>query len=371
MSLVRTIALEKGLVTMQADLSPRKRLHGSDGQSRMLLSELVSSLSTRTKQDGNALPNILDRFIEAVKTKRAGDIERAIRDELADVKDVSCGYSFAAVIMQYWKGYENDDDILKGNALRWLRAEYTTKTDARRDLGVGEFLGEVSIYDVLRLYTALIRKAGYKGLLVNLDEMVNLYKITSSVSRKANYEEVLYILNNTIQGTFPGIGFIMSGTPEFLTDTNRGLYSYEALRSRLAENSFAKKLGVIDYNSTVLRLASLTKEELYVLLENIRNVFASGDTEKYLVPDEALTSFLSHCAEKIGESYFRTPRTTIKSFVDFLSILEQNPSVKWDNIIDKVEVVQDVEPSGVEDIIPDNNGPLNADEDEAFASFKL
>jgi hypothetical protein len=139
----------------------------------------------------------------------------------------------------------------------------------------------------------------------------------------------------------------------------------------LAENSFAKRLGVIDYNSTVLRLASLTKEELYVLLENIRNVFALGDTEKYLVPDEALTSFLSHCAEKIGESYFRTPRTTIKSFVDFLSILEQNPSVKWDNIIDKVEVVQDVEPSGVEDIIPDNNEPLNADEDEAFASFKL
>ena len=371
LSLVRSIALEKGLVTMQADLSPRKRLHGSDGQARLLLSELVSSLSTRTKQDGNALPNILDRFIEAVKAKNPGSIERAIRDELSEIKDVSCGYSFAAVIMKYWEGYENDDDILKGNALRWLRAEYSTKTETRRDLGVGEYLGEVSIYDVLRLYTALVRKAGYKGLLVNLDEMVNIYKITSSVSRKANYEEVLYILNNTIQGTFPGIGFIMSGTPEFLTDTNRGLYSYEALRSRLAENSFAKKLGVIDYNSTVLRLANLTKEELYVLLENIRNVFASGDGSRYLVPDEALVSFLSHCSEKIGESYFRTPRTTIKSFVDFLSILEQNPSLRWDGIIDKVEVVQDVEPSGVEDILPEKGGPLKAEEDEAFASFKL
>ena len=374
MSLIRSIALEKGLVTMHADLSPTKRLHGSDGQPRMLLSEMVNNLATRTKPDGNALQNILERFISSAKdeAKATGrDTNELISEKLNELNDHTGGYNFISVVKKYLEGYETGNEQLMNNCLKWLRAEYTTKTDSLRDLGIREFISDSSFYNTLKLYSVLVRKAGYKGLLICMDEMVNLYKIPNSVSRKANYEEILSMLNNTLQGTFSNIGFIMGGTPEFLTDNIRGLYSYEALKSRLCENTFSKQLGVTDYNSVVLRLSNLTKEELYLLLVNLRHVFASGNEEKYLVPDEALLAFLHHCANKIGESYFRTPRTTIKSFLDLLSVLEQYPNYKWSDIIASVDVQQDVEPSQVKGILSNQTTPSSSNDDDSFSSFKL
>lgn len=374
LSLVRSIALQKGLVTMNADLSPTKRLHGTDGHARVLLSELISSISTRTKHDGNALPNILEKFISKARTEAENshrEVATIIYEQLIDLNEYPGGYTFAQVVNKYWTAYESGDDALKDCVLRWLKAEYTTKTDCLRDLGVREFINDASFFNTLKLYSILVQKAGYGGLMICLDEMVNLYKISNSVSRKANYEEILNILNNTLQGTLSHIGFIMSGTPEFLTDGNRGLYSYEALKSRLAENSFSKSLGLTDYNSTVLRLANLTKEELYLLLMNLRNVFAGGNTSKYLVPNDALLAYLNHCANKIGDSYYRTPRNTIKGFLDLLSILEQYPSLKWSDMIEQIEVVQDVEPTEVGGIIAQQCATQNKSDDDAFASFKL
>ena len=374
MSLIRSIALEKGLVTMHADLSPTKRLHGSDGQPRMLLSEMVSNLATRTKPDGNALQNILERFISSTKeeAKISGrDTYDLISEKLNELNDYTGGYNFISVVKKYLEGYETGNEQLMNNSLKWLKAEYTTKTDSLRDLGIREFISDSSFYNTLKLYSVLVRKAGYKGLLICMDEMVNLYKIPNSVSRKANYEEILSMLNNTLQGTFSNIGFIMGGTPEFLTDNIRGLYSYEALKSRLCENSFSKQLGLTDYNSVVLRLSSLTKEELYLLLVNLRHVFAGGNEEKYLVPDEALLAFLHHCANKIGESYFRTPRTTIKSFLDLLSVLEQYPNYKWSDIIASVDVQQDIEPSQVMSILSNKTTPSDSNDEDGFSSFKL
>ena len=374
MSLIRSIALEKGLVTMHADLSPTKRLHGSDGQPRMLLSEMVSNLATRTKPDGNALQNILERFISSAKeeAKITGrDAYDLISEKLNELNDYTGGYNFISVVKKYLEGYETGNEQLMNDSLKWLKAEYTTKTDSLRDLGIREFISDSSFYNTLKLYSVLVRKAGYKGLLICMDEMVNLYKIPNSVSRKANYEEILSMLNNTLQGTFSNIGFIMGGTPEFLTDNIRGLYSYEALKSRLCENSFSKQLGLTDYNSVVLRLSNLTKEELYLLLVNLRHVFAGGNEEKYLVPDEALLAFLHHCANKIGESYFRTPRTTIKSFLDLLSVLEQYPSYKWSDIIASVDVQQDIEPSQVMSILSNKTTPSDSNDEDGFSSFKL
>ncbi|MBD5583820.1 MAG: DUF2791 family P-loop domain-containing protein [Clostridia bacterium] len=374
LSLVRSIALQKGLVTMNADLSPTKRLHGTDGQARVLLSELISSISTRTKQDGNALPNILEKFISKARTEAEQnncEVSTVIYEHLNDLNEYPGGYTFAQVVNKYWTAYESGNNMLKDRVLHWLKAEYTTKTDSLRDLGVREFINDSSFFNTLKLYSILVQKAGYCGLLVCMDEMVNLYKISNSVSRKANYEEILNILNNTLQGTLSHIGFIMSGTPEFLTDGNRGLYSYEALKSRLTENSFSKRVGLTDYKSTVLRLANLTQEELYLLLMNLRNVFAYDDESKYLVPDDALLAYLNHCANKIGDSYFRTPRNTIKGFLDLLSMLEQYPNLKWSDMIEQIEVVQDVEPTEVGEIITQQGKSQNNTDDDAFASFKL
>lgn len=374
LSLVRSIALQQGLVTMNADLSPTKRLHGTDGQARLLLSELIASLSTRTKQDGNALQNILEKFISMARTEaeqHQRNVISVIHEQLSELNEYPGGYAFAQAVKKYWEAYEKGNNILKDCALRWLKAEYTTKTDSLRDVGVREFIDDSSLFNTLKLYSILIQKAGYKGLLICMDEMVNLYKISNSVSRKANYEEILNILNNTLQGTLTNIGFIMSGTSEFLTDGNRGLYSYEALKSRLAENSFSKKIGLVDYNSTVLRLSNLTKEELYLLLKNLRNVFAGGDESKYLVPDEALLAYLNHCANKIGDSYFRTPRNTIKGFLDLLSMLEQYPDLQWSDMIEKIEIVKDVESTEVGEIIAQQSEAQNIGENDVFASFKL
>ena len=372
LSLIRSIALEKGLVTMHADLSPFKRLHGSQGQARHLLSELISSLSTRTRQDGNALENILERFISVVKEEVSltqKSFSYVVATLLKDMSDIPGGYNFIKVINAYCEAYEEDDDFLKSKALKWLRAEYTTKKDSYVDLGVREFISDKSLLNTIKLYCLLVRKAGYNGLMVCMDELVNLYKITHTVSRNANYEEILRMLNDTLQGSFSSLGFIMGGTPEFLTDHRRGLYSYEALRSRLIENTFASQLGLMDYNTTVLRLASLTKEELYVLLQNLRHVFAYGDTKKYLVPDPALNAFLLHCSKKIGDSYFRTPRTTIKSFLDMLSLLEQYPQYKWSDILESVNIEKDREESGINTDI--GHSQIGKDIDDEFASFKL
>ncbi len=344
LNVVRSIALEKQLVSVSADLSPDRRIHASAGQARSLYSELMRNMATRTRPQGNALTSIVERFVNnaAKEAEESGtSVSAVIQDRLATLSEHVGGYDFAMVIEAYWHGHEADDDDLKTNAVRWLRAEFTTKTDARKALGVRNFIADSSFYSNLKIMSLLVRQAGYRGLLVCLDEMVNLYKLSNTQARLSNYEQILWILNDCLQGTAENMGFLMGGTPEFLLDTRRGLYSYEALQSRLAENSFAQKAGVVDYSSPTLRLANLTPEELYILLQNIRRVFASGDESQYLVPDEALEAFLHHCSNTIGDAYFRTPRNTIKAFADMLSVLEQNKDMSWSDLIGSVAIRED------------------------------
>ena len=344
LNVIRSIALEKKLVAVNADLSPDRRIHASAGQARNLYSELMRNMATRTRPRGNALTAVVEVFVNSAQQeaeKTGTSVSSVINDRLSSLAEHVGGYDFAKVIEAYWRGHENDDDELKSNAIRWLRAEYSTKTDARKALGVGAFISDNSFYSSLKLMSLLVKQAGYEGLLVVLDEMVNLYKLNSKQARTSNYEQILGMLNDCLQGTAEHLGFLLGGTPEFLLDPRKGLYSYEALQSRLAENSFAQKAGVIDYSSPTLHLNNLTPEELYVLLKNIRHVFASGDETQYLVPDKALEAFLLHCSKKIGEAYFRTPRNTIRAFADMLSVIEQNKDIAWNSMIDSVEIQEE------------------------------
>jgi hypothetical protein len=365
LSVVRSIALERKLVTVNADLSPDRRIHASSGQARNLYSELMRNMSTRNKSDGNALTSVVEKFItEARKEADASnkEITVVIHERLSSLSELVGGYDFAKVIEAYWLGHEQDNDDLKSNAIKWLRAEYSTKTDARKDLGVRSIITDASFYDSLKVLSLFVRQAGYQGLIVNLDELVNLYKLHSTQARTSNYEQILRMLNDCLQGSAEHLGFLLGGTPEFLLDPRKGLYSYEALQSRLAGNTFAKQAGVIDYSSPALHLASLTPEELYILLKNLRHVYASGDQSQYLVPDEALKSFLHHCSQTIGDAYFRTPRNTIKAFLDMLAVVDQNPSIVWDSLISSVSIEEE-KPSDVE---------LEVEESEdGLADFKL
>ena len=372
LSVVRSIALEKKLVTVNADLSPDRRLHASSGQARNLYSELMRNLSTRNKPEGNALTSVVERFVTQARKESdesGKSVSEVIHQKLSDLSELVGGYDFANVIDAYWRGHEQDNDNLKTSAIRWLRAEYSTKTDARNDLGVRTIISDGSFYDSLKLMSLFVRQAGYEGLLVNLDEMVNLYKLNSSQARTSNYEQILRILNDCLQGSAEHLGFLLGGTPEFLLDPRKGLFSYEALQSRLAVNNFAQRAGVIDYSSPTLHLASLTPEELFILLRNLRHVYASGETSAYLVPDEALMSFLHHCSKTIGDAYFRTPRNTIKAFLDMLSVIEQHPEIQWTQLIEEISI-EDDKPTDMDvEIYDDEDKQENTE--EGLTDFRL
>lgn len=366
--LIRQIALQSKLAVCQADLAPDRRIHATGGQARNLYAELARSLSTRTAPDGGALRNILESYIQKAteRAKSSGiSIEVSLTEGLGDIREMVAGYDFATVIVAYARGYEDGNTTLQDNALRWLRGEYSTRTEAKIDLGVRTIIDDASFYDGLRLLARFVRLAGFGGLLVCLDELVNLYKLQSSQARKQNYEQILRILNDVLQGTTEGIGFVLGGTPEFLMDTRRGLFSYEALQTRLAENSFAIN-GLADYSGPVINLPSLTPEELYHLLERLRDVFAGGHPDKWLVPDAALTAFMDHCSNKIGDAYFRTPRNTVKAFVDLLSVLEQNPGTQWHDLIAQVDVREDRLGSQDLEIAADGEDP-----DDELATLSL
>ena len=343
LSLMRLIALERRCVTIHADLAPDRRIHATGGQARGLYAEAVRNMATRTKQEGGALPSVVERFVtECVKeaSEQGLGVEAIIDKRLSALQELVGGHDFATVLKAYWQASEDGNEALKVSALRWLRAEFSTKTEARQALGVRNIIDDADIYDSLKLLAQFVRLAGYSGLVVVFDEMVNLYKLQSAQARNQNYEQILRVVNDMLQGNSEGVGFIFGGTPEFLMDSRRGLFSYEALQSRLAENQFAGQ-GLIDMSGPVIRLQSLSPEELLILLANIRSVFALGDPARHLVPDEALAAFMAHCNQRIGEAYFRTPRNTIKAFVQLLSILEQNPSAQWSEIIGSVSVDED------------------------------
>jgi hypothetical protein len=372
LQLIRSIAMEKGLVTMHGDLGPDRRIHATQGQARNLYAELARNMATRTKPDGNALESVVERFITEVRkvADQNGDaVEEVVHQRLHGLTELVGGYDFAKVIAAYWRGHDEGDDSLKQDAVRWLRGEFTTKTDARAALDVRTIIDDSSIYDHLKLLSLFVRQAGYKGLLVNLDEMVNLYKLASSKARTSNYEQLLRMLNDSLQGSANHIGFLLGGTPEFLMDPRKGLYSYEALRSRLAENTFAQSAGVTDYTSPTLHLTNLVPEELLVLLKNLRHVFASGDPDRYLISDEGLLAFLHHCSNTIGDAYFRTPRNTIKAFVDLLAVLEQHENVHWEQLISKVNVTEEI-PTDMPEIHDNEPGEGTLD-DGGLATFRL
>jgi len=366
--LVRSIALEKGLVTAHADLAPDRRLHATGGQARALYAELMANLATRTRPQGGAVSSVVERFVSSA-LKEARDsgrpVEEIVHTHLEELSGLPGGYDFAEVIAAYWRGHESGDEQLLSDAVRWLRGEFATKTDARKALGVRTIVDDDNVYDRLKLFAHFTRLAGYTGLVVALDELVNLYKLGSGIARRNNYEQLLRTVNDSLQGASVGLGFLLGGTPEFLMDPRKGLFSYEALRSRLEENRFAGG-ELRDLTGPVIHLAALSPEELYLLLEKLRHVYAGGDENAYLLPDEGLRSFMTHCSERIGEAYFRTPRNTIKAFLDLMAVLDQNPGADWRELVGHVELKGEQNP----DLAPLEEDPDGADDGE-LADFTL
>lgn len=344
---IRNNAMERSFVVMDADLSPERRLTGTNGQGLSTYRELIQHLSTRTRPEGSALESILQKWIATMQATTAKEeglqandpqlvvaVSERIADILLELSEMAYGFAFANVIDAYWKGMKNGDDALKMSALRWLRGEFANKTEAKRELPVDSIIDDQNWYEFLKLFALFVKKAGYKGLLVFIDEGVNLYKINHKQARDSNYEKVLTVFNDTMQGKAEYIGVFMSGTPQFIYDERRGLFSYEALRSRLADNRFAVQ-GFVDFTSPVIKLNQLSSEEIYLLLERLCELHSSHYSYENTLGKDELTAFLNTVLGRLGADQLLTPREVTRDFLGLLNILHQNPGTTFDTLINE------------------------------------
>jgi bacteriophage exclusion system BrxC/D-like protein len=377
LNLVRNLAFQKKLVVAQADFSMERRLYAGGGQARALYSELMRNMASKAQPEGGALLSVLSTWVSEIQHAvmssggSVADVESRIGEDLRDLQNHTGGFEFAEVVRAFYRGYVDKDETLQAAALKWLRGEYTTKTDARAELGVRRIVDDDSFYDGLKLMAAFVRKAGFGGLLVNLDEMVVLsHRLPNSRARQANYEALLTLLNDSFQGNSRGLGFIFAGTDECLEDKRRGLFSYEALRSRLAENTIARQQGLVDLSGPVVRLQPLTPEDLFVLLKNIAFVHAGGDPSKVVVSDEGIIATLKAANERLGADYFRTPRDVVRSFVGLLNLLDQNPGKTWQDLLGLDVFKQTEAPMSVEEEFAHGATPTPEDSDDDLTPLK-
>ncbi|MBR1828938.1 MAG: ATP-binding protein [Atopobiaceae bacterium] len=336
---IRNHAMGRNFVVCDADLSPERRLQGGKGQGLATYRELIRNLSTKTRPDGGALTLILDRWISGVQQQVALDtglpqddpsfsreVEARIMGTISQLQELVHGYDFARLLTMYWRSHLEGDDETKANVTKWFRGEYRTKSEAREELGVNIVIGDDDWYDYLKLFAEFLVQAGYEGLVVLVDELVNLYKIPNAISRQYNYEKILTMYNDTLQGRAHHLGIIMSGTPQSIEDRRRGLYSYEALRSRLTQGRFAQE-GLLDMLAPVIRLEPLTYEELLVLVEKLADIHAGYFGYERTLGEQDLITFLQLEYGRVGSETHLTPREVIRDFIEMLDILCQNPQL--------------------------------------------
>ena len=336
---IRNYVMDKGFIVADADLSPERRLQGTHGQGLATYRELIGNLSTKTKPEGGALTLVLDRWINTVQSETmqesglspddpalAAAVDKKIYAVTSAVSELVHGFEFARLLSLYYRAYSDGNDETKMKVIRWFRAEYATKREAKEELGVNIIITDDDWYDYLKLFALFFRLAGYAGMMIMIDELVNIYKISNSITRQYNYEKMLTMYNDTLQGKARYLGIIMGATPQAVDDKRRGVYSYEALRSRLAEGKFSKE-GARDLLAPVIRLEPLTAEEMLVLCEKLADMHAGlyGYQRKVGVDD--LTAFIKLEYGRIGADQNITPREVIRDFIELMDLMYQHPKM--------------------------------------------
>jgi hypothetical protein len=379
---MRNYVMEKGFVVMDADLSPERRLYGTHGQGMATYRELVSNMATRTRPEGGALPLILDRWIQTVKTEVAesgsepgteefrSEVGKRIYSVVTSMSELVHGFDFARLLSLYYTAEESGDDETKGKVLKWFRGEYPTKREARSELGVTIIVTDDDWYEYMKLYAWFLRKAGYAGLLVMVDEMVNLYKIPNSITRNYNYEKLLTMYNDTMQGRAKGIGFLMCGTPQCIEDTRRGIYSYEALRSRLQEGKFQRE-GMRDLLGPVIHLDPLNAEEMLVLCGKLAEIHAQLYGYPERLTDEDYEHFIRIEYGRIGADSQITPREVIRDFIELLDLLYQHEGLTAEELMrsDEFTYAKDPLTEKQEDFLKTQGS--SAGSDASYTEFTL
>lgn len=335
---IRNYVMDRNFVVCDADLSPERRLQGTKGQGLATYKELIRNISTKTRPEGGALTLILDRWINAVQTETAAEsdltpdslefekaVEKKIYAVVNSLNEMVRGFDFSRLLTLYYRAFAEGDDETKGKVVKWFRGEYATKTEAKSELGVNIIITDEDWYEYIKLFSAFLKMAGYSGMLILIDELVNIYKIPNSITRQYNYEKILTMYNDTLQGKAKYIGIIMCGTPQCIEDTRRGVYSYEALRSRLAEGRFGGEVS--DMLAPVIKLSPLTYEEMLVLIEKLEDIHSGLFGYENRLQQEDLIDFIKIEYSRVGADTNITPREVIRDFIELLDITYQNPQL--------------------------------------------
>jgi P-loop Domain of unknown function (DUF2791) len=372
LQLIRNQAMEKGFVVADVDLSPERRLSGTDGQGVATYRELMRNIATKTHPNGGALALILERWISAIQTQVAQDtgmrpsdngfddqVETRILAAVKSIEGLVHGFDFATVVTAYWRGYRLDESSKKDSALRWLRGEFTTKVEAKSALGVRVIIDDETWYDYIKLFAKFTADIGYKGLLILFDEAVHLWKITHAVSRQNNYDKLLAMFNDTMQGKAEHLGILVGGTPKFLEDPKRGLFNDPAWQRRTAKSRFVKA-GFQDTSSPVIQLESLTQPEILLLLQRLAEVHANHyGSEKKLTKSE-LQEFLEEIVNRLGAEALLTPGEIVRDFLSVLNILQQNPEISLPQLTHSTGL-----------LLTSTGKKMKVDEDGEVAEFTL
>ncbi|KRO13971.1 biotin carboxylase [Lactobacillus helveticus] len=341
---IRNYVMDKNFVVVDGDLSPERRLQGSKGQGLATYRELIQNLSTKTRPEGGALTLILDRWINSVQSQVAqsgianddpkfeAEVDKKIYAVISSLNELVHGFDFAKLLNMYYHAYMSNDDETKAKVLKWFRGEYSHKTEAKKDLGVDIIISDSDWYEYLKLFAAFFRQAGYVGLMIMIDELVNIFKIPNAISRQYNYEKILTMYNDTLQGKAKYLGIIMCGTSQAIEDRRRGVYSYEALRSRLATGKFVQD-GARDMYAPVIKLQPLTAEEMLVLTEKLADMHANLYGYERTITDNDLAQFIKIEYARVGADTNITPREIIRDFIELLDIVWQNPDTKITDLL--------------------------------------
>ena len=333
---IRNYVMDRGFVVVDADLSPERRLQGTRGQGLATYKELIRNMSTKTRPEGGALTLILDRWIQGIQTQAAAEgmspsdpgfqeaVERKIYAVISSMNELVHGFDFARLLTMYYRSYAEGRDDMKAGVIKWFRGEYATKTEARNELGVNIIITDDDWYEYMKLFAWFLKQAGYSGMMIMIDELVNIYKIPNSITRQYNYEKLLTMYNDTLQGKAKYLGILMGATPQTLEDKRRGIYSYEALRSRLAEGRFSRP-GARDLLAPVIRLDPLTAEEMLVLCEKLADMHAGLYGYDRKLGTDDLAAFIETEYSRIGADEQITPREVIRDFIELLDLLYQHP----------------------------------------------
>ena len=333
---VRNYAMDRGFAVCDADLSPERRLQGANGQGLATYKELMQNLSTKSKPDGGAISLILDRWINGIRTNVAAEsgldltdpqfhklVEKQIYTVVDSLSALVHGFDFATLLRIYYQSFVNDDAETKAKVIKWFRGEYQTKTDAKNDLGVSICIRDDDWYEYIKLFAMFLKQAGYQGLIVLVDELVNLYKIPQSISREKNYEKILTMYNDTMQGKAQYLGIVMCGTPQCMEDPHRGIYSYEALKSRLVDGKYCD--GQNNLHAPIIRLEPLSYAEMRILVEKLAEIHAVLYDYQQIVTAADMDAFIKIEYGRIGADSNLTPREVIRDFIEVLDIMQQHP----------------------------------------------